>query len=78
MLLPDAGDRELRASVVACGRLEEARAAAERLLAIDPDYSCAAFAQVMPYRSDEDLASVTGPLQQAGIPRRSSLRSTSQ
>ena len=66
------------AALTACGRLEEARAAAERLLAIDPDYSCAAFAQVMPYRSDEDLASVTGPLQQAGIPRRSSLRPTSQ
>lgn len=59
------------AALVAGGRLDKARAEATRLLELDPDYSCAAFARVMPYRSDDDLASVTAPLERAGIPQRS-------
>jgi tetratricopeptide (TPR) repeat protein len=56
------------AALVGSGQLDRARDEAARLLEIDPDYSCADYARVMPYRSAEDLASVTTPLLQAGLP----------
>ena len=55
------------AALAACAELDKAKIAAARLLELDPDYSCAAFARAMPYRSQEDLASVTGGLRQVGI-----------
>lgn len=56
------------AALVASDQLDKARVEAAKLLEIDADYSCADYARVMPYRSAEDLDSVTGPLRRAGLP----------
>jgi len=56
------------ASLVGCGELDKARGEVARLFEVDPHYSCADYARVMPYRSNQDLASVTVPLQQVGVP----------
>ena len=55
------------AALASAGQLDRARSEARRLLELDADYSCAAFARVMPYRSADDLAAITVPLQRAGI-----------
>jgi len=61
------------AALVGCEQLDKARGAVARIFDIDPHYSCADYARGMPYRSREDLASVTAPLQQAGVPPDSKL-----
>jgi len=51
------------------GRLDEARAAGRRLLALEPGFTIAGFLATTPYVRAEDLATLAEGLARAGLPR---------
>jgi DNA-binding SARP family transcriptional activator len=56
------------AALALCGREEEARAAAQRLLALEPGFTIATFLATTPYVRPADLAALREALTRAGFP----------
>jgi len=57
----------LAASHAAQGNLDEARAAADRVRAIDPAFNLEDYAATQPYRDSQDLERLLGRLREAGL-----------
>jgi len=57
----------LAASNAAQGNLDEARAAADRVRAIDPGFNLDDYAATQPYRDSQDLERLLGRLREAGL-----------
>lgn len=56
------------AALALCGREEEARAASQRLLALEPGFTIAGFLATAPYVRHADLATLADALKRAGFP----------
>ena len=57
----------LAASNVALGNMAEARAAAARVLGLEPEFRLGEFAATQPYRDPGDLERLLGRLREAGL-----------
>jgi tetratricopeptide (TPR) repeat protein len=57
----------LAAANVAQGNMEQARAAADRVRAIDPAFNLGEYAATQPYRNPDDLERLLGRLREAGL-----------
>jgi tetratricopeptide (TPR) repeat protein len=58
----------LAMALAEAGRMNEARAAADEVLRIEPTFSIGAYARAQPYRNDEVLVRMVDGLRAAGLP----------